>query len=205
MMHIRGDHASSKPSSASEPLSAAVLCYPGVSLQDVAQPFHMLTRVERAGHAGYEVALVGPGAGTVRAAGGASLEPDHRLDAQVPEFDVLVVPCGFIASEAFAVEGAVRSLVRAVQRSRRVVLIAHTLQQARRTQMLLREASTWAVGAFWEAVRPAHHPVVTSFIEDGRLIWAIGQSAARDGIARLIGEEHAETATEGCRRMRGRP
>jgi hypothetical protein len=189
----RAERAEPPPSPAFEARSAAVLCYPGGSLHDVAEPFHMLLRIEREGHAGYEVALVGPGAGTVRA-GGAALRPDHRLDTGVPAFDLLVVPCGFIASEAFAVRGATTSLVQAVQQAGCALMVARTLQQARRAQMLLREASTWAVGAFWEAVRPGHHPVITSFIEDGRLTWAIGPSAAHDGIARLICEADAVVA-----------
>jgi transcriptional regulator GlxA family with amidase domain len=187
----RAERAELPPAPTFEVRSAAVLCYPGASLHEIAEPFHMLIRVEREQHAGYEVALVGPSAGTVRAAGGLALRPDHWLDTGVPAFDLLVVPCGFIGSEAFAVRGAVPSLVRAVQGARRVLLIARTLQQARRAQMLLQGASTWPVGSFWEAVRPGHDPVVTSFIVDGSLTWAMGPSAARDGVARLILENEA--------------
>ena len=171
-----------------EPRSAAMLCYPGMALPNISAAFHMLAGCNREGHAAYDVALVGPGSGTVRAAGGGVLRVDHHLDEGIPALDALVVPCGFIHSEAFAAPGATRSLVRAVQGARRALMIARTLQQARRAQMLLREASTWAVGSFWEAVRPGHDPLATSYIEDGRLIWAIGPSAACDGVARLIGE-----------------
>ena len=190
----RAERAELPPAPSFEARSAAVLCYQGGALQEVAEPFHMLVRIEREEHAAYEVALLGSSAGTVRAAGGAMLRADHGLDTGVPGFDLLVVPCGFIRSESFSSPRAVQSLVRAVQGARSVLMIARTLQEARRAQMLLREASTWAVGSFWEAVRPGHDPVATSFIEDGRLIWAIGPSAARDGVARLVRDDDARAA-----------
>ena len=204
-MQMRADPASVElpaaelpPAYDFEPRSVAVLCYPGVPLPEIAVPFHMLAGLQREGHAAYELALLGPGPGTVRAAGGAVLRLDHRLEAEVPAFDALIVPCGFIASEAFAARGATASLVRAVQAARRTLMIARTLQQARRAQMLLRAASTWSVGTFWEAVRPGHDPAVTSFIEDGPLTWAIGPAAARDGLARLVREDGAVVAGAGA-------
>jgi DJ-1/PfpI family len=190
----RAERAELPPAPYFETRSAAVLCYQGGVLQEVAEPFHMLVRIEREEHAAYEVALLGLSAGTVRAAGGAMLRADHGLDTGVPGFDLLIVPCGFIRSESFSSLGAIQSLQRAVQGAQSVLMIARTLQEARRAQMLLREASTWAVGSFWEVVRPGHDPAATSFIEDGRLIWAIGPSAARAGVARLVRNDHARAA-----------
>ena len=92
-MQMRPDNASFSralraelpPAPFFEARSAAVLCYQGGALQDVAEPFHMLVRMEREEHAAYEVALLGSSAGMVHAAGGAMLRADHGLDTGVPD------------------------------------------------------------------------------------------------------------------------
>ena len=91
----------------------------------------------------------------MRAAGDRTLGSDHALGAGLPEFDLLVVPCGFVASVAFEGRGGTAPLLAAVLAARQVLLTASLAAHARRAQMLLRAASTMPSGAFWEATRPA--------------------------------------------------
>jgi DJ-1/PfpI family len=174
------------PRSLFKPVSVAILCYPGAARLDIALPFHMLAGLSQDEHSVCEVALVGVTDRELRLADGAMIWPDHALHTQCPAFDVLVVPCGFFHSEAFAAPGAVAPLIATIKEAKHVLLIAPTLQLARRVQMLLGPASTWSTGAFWEAVRPMHDPLATRFIEDGHLTWAIGPSAPQAGIGRLV-------------------
>jgi hypothetical protein len=168
-----------------EPRSAAVLGYPGISIADLAPSFDRLAALSVEGHAAVEVALVAPGPGALRLAEGGSVDPDYRLDTFPPAIDALIVPCSFIQSQAFASPGALMPLLRALRSAHDVLMLARIPPQARRSQMLLRSISTWPSGAFWEAARPADSPGGTRFIADGHITWAIGPSAARDGIDRI--------------------
>ena len=170
--------------------SAALLAFPGIRREAIAAPYAMLSRAsdDTAGGAAFEVALIGPGLHPVRTESGAMLGTDHSIGEDAPDFDLLIVPCAFIHSEAFARAGAIAALTATIRRARRTGLFAGSRQEARRAKLLLRHASSRATGAFWQACRARQHPTETEYLADGRLLWAIGPEAGADVTAKLIDE-----------------
>ena len=170
------------------PRSAALLCFPGIRPEELAAPFGILsaTADDVAGGAAFEIALIGPDPYPVRTASGTALGTDHSIGDGAPDFDVLIVPCAFIRSEAFARPAAIAALAATIRRARRTGLFAASRHEARRAKLLLRRASSWATPAFWGAFRFERDPTRTEFVPDGRLLWAIGPEAAADLTARLI-------------------
>jgi hypothetical protein len=81
-----------------------------------------------------------------------------------------------------------------MQGARRGPWIVRTLQQARHVQMLLREASTWAVGSFWEAVRPGARSARDNLHRGRSPDLGDRLMAARDGVARLVRDDDARAA-----------
>jgi transcriptional regulator GlxA family with amidase domain len=175
-----------------EPRAAAVLCYPGFRLADIAAPFRLLSRAMVTTAAGdaaaaFQVGLVAPSRGPVRGAGGERVVADYALADVTFALDDLIVPCTFLGSSHFATAPAIEALATAVRRAGRVGLIAASRVQALRAQAIFEAASSRSNGAFRDAFRPRDAEAGTEFVADGRLLWAIGPDAGPDLAMRLVG------------------
>ena len=171
-----------------EPRAAAVLCYPGFRLAGIAAPFRLLSRAvvpTAGGDPAAAVGLVAPSRGPVRGAAGERVVADYALADVTFALDDLIIPCTFLGSSHFATAPAIEALVTAVRRAGRVGLIAASRVQALRAQVIFEAASLQPSGAFRDAFRPRDAEAGTEFVEDGRLLWAIGPDAGPDLAMRL--------------------
>jgi len=161
----------------------AILLFDQLAAQDAIGPYEVMRCVP-----GWEVELVGPRRGEVRAEGGLGLTVDKEL-GEASEPDIVVVPGGE-GSEAVAEDEAALAWLREVDERTKwttsvctgaLILGAAGLLQGKRA------TSNWL---FLERLRDyGADPVGGRFVEDGKTITAAGVTAGLDMALHLVGRE----------------
>lgn len=164
-------------------MKISILLFEKMAAQDAVGPYEVFRCVP-----GWQLELVGLGAGEVRAEGGLGLRADRAL-GEVSEADALVVPGGR-GADALLEDEALLAWMREIDATTKWTISVCTGALLLGAAGLLegkRATSNWL--ALEELPKYGAEPVGGRWVEDGKTLTAAGVTAGIDMALHLVGRE----------------